>query len=123
MHIQQRAKIEELRHAIEGLKQIEEAHNEGEYETEQAYERDVKAQERAKGKQYMIHKLQNDVEYCDCLDWNEGAKERQLNTMNVFQRLLHTVGVTLEQREAYYMNEPGYTESKLTKELTRMYIS
>ncbi len=54
----------------------------------------------------MVTKLANDVEYCDCLDWQ--GKQSEYKTMQManwpeFQIKFHTVGVTRPEREAYYI--------------------
>lgn len=54
----------------------------------------------------MITKLKNNVEYCDCLDWqgkNSEFKRLQMENYPEFQVKLHTTGVTLSEREAYYI--------------------
>lgn len=68
----------------------------------------------------MIHKRDNDIEYCDCLDWNEDFKQRQMSTMNVFNRKFHTTGVTLKEREAFYITLKDKTpeQIELAKQLT-----
>lgn len=61
----------------------------------------------------MIIKQENDIEYCDCLDWNEEFKERQLSTMALFNKKLHTTGVTLKERRAYYITTEDRTPEEI----------
>ena len=61
----------------------------------------------------MIHKRKNNVEYCDCLDWNDDFKERQLSTMSVFNHKMHTTGVTLAEREAFYITPKDKTPEQV----------
>lgn len=70
----------------------------------------------------MIIKRKNDVEYCDCLDWNDDFKQRQLSTMVVFNHKLHTTGVTKKEREAFYITLDDKTpeQLKLAKQLTQL---
>lgn len=56
----------------------------------------------------MIIKLKNNIEYCDCLDWqgkNSEFKTMQMANWPDFQIKLHTIGVTLPEREAYYIKQ------------------
>lgn len=68
----------------------------------------------------MITKLKNDIEYCDCLDWNQEFKQMQVSTMALFNKKLHTTGVTLQEREAWYITESDKTpeQNKLAQELS-----
>ena len=54
----------------------------------------------------MIIKLKNNVDYCDCLDWQGKTshfKTVQMENYPEFQIRFHTVGVTLAEREDYYI--------------------
>tara|TARA_R110000868_G_scaffold52618_1_gene165967 strand:+ start:83 stop:253 length:171 start_codon:yes stop_codon:yes gene_type:complete len=54
----------------------------------------------------MVIRLKNDIDYCDCLDWQGKTshfKTVQMENWPEFQIKFHTVGVTLPEREAYYI--------------------
>ena len=54
----------------------------------------------------MIIKLKNNIDYCDCLDWQGKTSEFktiQMLNMPWFQVKFHTSGVTLSERKAYYI--------------------